>query len=207
MRLPWGSIFPPILISWAPFWLSESTSESPVSPDGARTPLQSKKILNLGSSLDHIWTPKTSKKRNNNKRFFETLSGELFESSGPPLWELWATFLETFWDQVWKVKTELSLQREPSWEGWRVTDLWSFSHADPRLTPKLLWTRLLMIWASLLELILEPYGVTLGSPFSKTFQTLSWVVQLEWQAPLVRHLKSLRGIRGEHLRFSPLSFE
>ncbi len=146
-----------------PFW-SLGLHFGPVGPDCARNTKNLKQILILSSIVDHIWIPKATK----------VLLGSRVKKQKPKwFWELWATFLDTFWDQVWKVKTELSLQSEPSWEGWRVTDLWSFSHADPRLTPKLLWTRLLTICASLLELILEPYGVTLGSPFSKTFQTLS----------------------------------
>ncbi len=45
---------------------------------------------------------------------FETLSGEVFESIGPPFRELLATILETFWKQREQVKIVLSLQSEPS---------------------------------------------------------------------------------------------
>ncbi len=46
--------------------------------------------------------------------FFETLSGEVFESIGPPFRELWATILETSWEQRGKVETVLSRESEPS---------------------------------------------------------------------------------------------
>ena len=46
--------------------------------------------------------------------FFETVSGEVFESIGPPFGELLATILDTFGGQREKVKTALSSQSEPS---------------------------------------------------------------------------------------------
>ena len=53
------------------------------------------------------------------KHFVEILSGEVFESIGPPFEELLATILETFGDQRGKVKTGRSSRREPSREGQR----------------------------------------------------------------------------------------
>ena len=45
---------------------------------------------------------------------FGTLSGQVFESIGPPFRELLAIIFYTLWDQRGKVKTVLSLQSEPS---------------------------------------------------------------------------------------------
>ncbi len=71
-------------------------------------------IRMLSSILDHIWTPNAIKHDTCFEHFFETLSGEAFESIGPPFRELLATILETFWEQREKVKHVLSCESEPS---------------------------------------------------------------------------------------------
>ncbi len=67
----------------------------------------------------HTLAPKWTKNQSFFEHFFEILSREVFESIGPPFWELLATIFDTFWDQWGKVNTALSLQSEPSREGLR----------------------------------------------------------------------------------------
>ena len=68
----------------------------------------------LSSIFNHIWTPKATQNETCFEPFLFTLSGQVFESIGPPFRELLAINFDTLWDQRGKVKTVLSLQSEPS---------------------------------------------------------------------------------------------
>ena len=74
-------------------------SESPVGPDWATDTKYLQKTPLLSSFLEHIWTPKATTKGTCFDGFFETLSGEVFESIGPPFQELFVINVHTFWIQ------------------------------------------------------------------------------------------------------------
>ena len=66
-----------------------------------------------GSILDPNGQQNGLKKRAEKTYVFKTLSKQLFQSLGPPFWEVLGLIFGTFWDAGEYVKNVLGLEREP----------------------------------------------------------------------------------------------
>ena len=96
--MPLDQILPPILTSWAPFWLSESTLRALWAQTGPGTPKTSKKHIFWAQ----VWTTFDTQRRlkithvlnvffrPSPERFLRA-SGLHFESFWPPVWRLFGT--------------------------------------------------------------------------------------------------------------------
>ena len=67
----------------------------------------------LGSILDPNGQQNGPKKQAEKTQVFKTLSKQLFQSLGPPFWEVLGLIFGTFWDAGEYVKNVLGLEREP----------------------------------------------------------------------------------------------